>query len=139
MLLISVSALFGVFGDGPLASAEAGTDSSGLRIEYERFVRQEAPGTLIANVGAAAVRPDSTVQIWLDRKWLEQMELKQVTPEPDSSRLEADRVLYTFRVNPASTPVRITWYLETHALGRSAGRIGISGGPTISYSQFAYP
>ena len=139
MLLISFSALFGVFGDGPLASAEAGTDSSGLRIEYERFVRQEAPGTIIANVGAAAVRPDSTVQIWLDRKWLEEMELKQVTPEPDSSRLEADRVLYTFRVNPASTPVRITWYLETHALGRSAGRIGIAGGPTISYSQFAYP
>jgi hypothetical protein len=139
MLAISLSGLFGVFGDGPLASADAGTESSGLRIEYERFVRQEAPGALIANVGAASVRPDSTVQIWLDRKWLEKMEVKEVTPEPYSSRLEPDRVLYTFGVNPTSMPVRITWYLQTHALGRSSGRIGISGGPTISYSQFAYP
>lgn len=139
MLLISFSALLGVFGDGPLASAEAGTESSGLTIEYERFVRQEAPGTLIANIGATAVRPDSTVEIWLDRKWLEEMELKHVTPEPISSRVETDRVRYTFRIDPAAAPARITWYLETHAIGPSAGRIGVSGGPTISYSQFAYP
>ena len=139
MLLISLSALLGLFGDGPLAEVEAGSDQTGLRVEYERFVRQDAPGALTANIGRAAIRPDSILQIWLDRKWLEEMELKQITPEPDSTRLEADRVVYFFRVNPAAAPVRIMWYLETHALGRSHGRIGIPGGPTVSYSQFAYP
>lgn len=139
MLGISVAALSGVFGEGPLANAHAGSDSSGLRIDYERFLRQEAPGTLTVYLGAAAVRPDSMTELWLDRKWLAEMEVKGITPEPEASRVETDRIVYTFRLNPASTPARVTWYLETHLLGRSTGRVGIIGGPSYSFSQFAYP
>lgn len=139
MALISLAALLGLFGRGPASSAHAGSDESGLRIDYERFVRQESPGSITAHVGAPVLRPDSTVELWLDRQWLAEMELRYITPEPESTRIEADRVIYNFRVNPASAPVRVTWYLETHALGSSTGRIGAIGGPSLSFAQFAYP
>ena len=139
MLAISAAALLGLFGEGPLSSAEVGTDGSGLRIGYDRFVRQEAPGTLNVHVGAAALRDDSTAQIWIDRKWLTEMEVKRITPEPESSLIEPDRIVYTFRVIPSTAPTLITWYLETHALGPARGTVGVSGGPSYSFSQFAYP
>lgn len=139
MLLVSLAALLGLFGDGPLAGASAGTTEQGLRVEYDRFLRQEAPGTLTAWVGPAAVRPDSTVEVWIDREWLSAMEVKAITPEPESTRLDGDRIIYTFRLGPLSAPVRVTWNLETHLLGRGTARVGVVGGPTYSFSQFAYP
>lgn len=139
MLGISVAALLGVFGKGPLSHARAGSDDSGLRVDYERFLRQEAPGTLTVNLGGAAVRPDSMTEVWLDRTWLAEMEVTGITPEPERSRVETDRVVYTFRLNPESTPARVTWYFETHLLGRSTVRVGVVGGPSYSFSQLAYP
>lgn len=139
MLGVSVAALLGVFGGGPLANAHAGSETLGLRVDYERFLRQEAPGTLTVYLGGAAVRPDSMTELWLDRKWLADMEVTGITPEPERSRVETDRIVYTFRLNPESTPVRVTWYFETHLFGPSTGRIGVVGGPSYSFSQFAYP
>lgn len=139
MVGVSLSALLGLFGQGPLSAGHAGSDQSGLRIDYERFLRREAPATLEVNVGVAALQPDSTAEIWIDRKWLAEMEIKRITPEPESSLLERDRIVYRFRLDPSSAPARITWYLETHALGASTGRIGVAGGPAYSFFQFAYP
>lgn len=139
MLGISVSALLGLFGEGPLSNAHVGSEQSGLQIDYERFVRQESPGTMEVRLGTAALRPDSTAEIWIERKWLAEMEIQRITPEPEGSLLERDRIVYKFRLDPSSGPARITWYLETHALGRSTGRVGVPGGPEYSFFQFAYP
>lgn len=139
MIAVSISALLGLFGNGPLSTARAGSDETGLRIDYERFLRQGSPGIVEVNFGAAALRPDSTAEIWIDRKWLDEMEVRRITPEPESSLLEGDRIVYTFRLDPSSAPARITWYLETHAIGPTTGRIGVTGGPSHSFLQFAYP
>lgn len=139
MLGISVAALMGVCGGGPLSNAHAGSDDTGLRVDYERFLRQGAPATLTAYLGRAAVRPDSTTEVWLDRKWLAEMEVGGITPEPERSRVETDRIVYLFRLDPASTPVRVTWYLDTRLFGRSTGRVGVVGGPSYAFTQFAYP
>jgi len=139
MMLISVAALFGLFGGGPLSSAHLGADGSPLRADYERFLRLDAPAKLTLYIGAAAIRPDSTVEVWLDRKWLEGMEVRSIMPEPAEAQTSAGKVTYKFRLDPSSRPARLTYHLTTHSLGPITGRVGLSNGPSYSFSQFSYP
>jgi hypothetical protein len=139
MVLISVAALFGLCGGGPLSSARLGPAGSPLRADYERFLRLDAPAKLTLYVGAAAIRPDSTAEVWLDRAWLADMEVRSITPEPEQTITSAGRVVYTFRLDPSSTAARITYRLVTHSLGPVTGRVGLSNGPSYSFSQFSYP
>lgn len=139
MVLVSFAALFGLFGGGPLSSAQLGADGSPLRADYERFLRRDSPGKFTVYVGAAAIRPDSTAEVWLDQKWLADMEIKAITPEPETARTGADHVVYTFRLDPSSTPARLTYHLTTHSVGRINGRVGLSNGPSYAFSQFSYP
>lgn len=139
MVAISLAGLFGVFGKGPLSDAHIGADGSPLRADYDRFLRLDAPTQLTVYVGSAAARPDSTVELWVDRQWLSKMEISQITPEPDKTRALADRLAYTFRVEPGSSPARITFEMNTRSLWKLNGRIGVTNGPSYSFSQFAYP
>ncbi len=139
MLLIVIAALLGLFGRGPLSSAHVGESGAALSADYERFVRLEAPQQLTLYVGAEAVRPDSTAQIWLDREWLAGTEVKAISPEPAATVAGAERNTYTFRVDPSSLPARLTFELQSHSLGPITGRLGVSSGPSYTFSQFSYP
>lgn len=139
MILLSFAALLGVFGKGPLSNAHLGDDGSTLRADYDRFLRLNAPTELTVYIGAAAIKPDSTAELWVDRSWLSNLEISQITPEPDKTRALADRLVYTFRVQPGSAPARVTFSMNTRSLWKLEGRIGVAGGPSYSFSQFAYP
>lgn len=139
MLLVAVAALLGLFGRGPLSSAHLGVEGSPLRADYERFLRLDSPAQLTVYIGAAGVRPDSTVELWLDRTWLAGMQVKAITPDPQKTRVGANQVTYTFHVDPSATPARITYDLETRSFGMVKGRLGLMNGSSYSFSQFAYP
>ena len=139
MVLLSLAALFGVFGKGPLSNAHLGDDAAPLRADYDRFLRLNAPTQLTLYAGGAAIRPDSTVELWIDRHWLSEMEINGITPEPDKTRVLADRIVYTFRAQPGSSPVRITFEMDNRALWKIRGGLGLTNGPSYSFSQFAYP
>ena len=110
-----------------------------MRAEYQRFVRLDAPAELTIQLEGAAIRPDSTAELWLDRKWLSDMEVKTITPEPEKSRTGANRVVYSFNLDPAASPGLVTFKLETRSAGRIDGRIGLVNGPSYAFSQFSYP
>ena len=133
------AALLGLFGGGPLSSAEAGDAQSGLSLEYERFTRVNSPQTLDVQIAHPTMAADSTVKFWLDRKWIESNEMKSVTPEPESAELEADRIIYTFNTSRSTMPLRARFHLENRAMGLLHGRGGIVGGRTYSFKQFSYP
>ncbi|MBA2685062.1 MAG: hypothetical protein H0U66_11270 [Gemmatimonadaceae bacterium] len=139
MVLISIAALLGVFGKGPFSNGRLGDDASPLRADYERFLRLNAPAQLTVYVGGSAIRPDSTVELWIDRSWLSRMEINGITPEPDKTRVLGDRLAYTFRAQPGPKPVRITFEMDNRALWRIGGELGLTNGPSYSFSQFAYP
>jgi hypothetical protein len=140
MMLVTVAALLGLFGGGPLSSAHVGGgNGSPLRAEYQRFVRLDAPAELTIHLGGGAIRPDSTAEIWLDRRWLSDMEVTTITPEPETTRTGAKRVVYSFKLDPTAMPGFITFRLETHSAGRIDGRIGLVNGPSYAFSQFSYP
>ena len=139
MLLVALGGLTGLFGRGPLASAELGEKASPLHVEYERFLRLYAPAKLTVYIGSSAIRADSTVKFWIDRGWLAGMEVRQITPEPETTHFGANEVIYTFRLVPSSRPVRITYELQTRSFGRVPGRVGLIDGPAYAFSHFVYP
>lgn len=139
MLLIAAAALLGLFGDGPLASAEAGAESSGLVVRYQRFTREGDEHSLDLEVGTASLGGDSSIVVWLDRRWLSSNRVLEITPAPDRSQIEADRILYTFNAARSSEPVVIRFDLEAQWAGRRSSHAGVSSGPTVMFSQFAYP
>jgi len=139
MLLLIVAAIVGLFGRGPASSAHLGSPETPLAADYERFVRLDAPETLTIYLRATALRADSTAEIWLDRSWLAGNDLRSITPAPDRASAGADRMIYTFRLDPSSLPARITYELESRSLGRIRGRMGLVSGPSWTFSQFGYP
>lgn len=139
MLLVVVAAALGLFGNGPLANATAGSKGSPLYIEYSRFVRQYAPQALAIEVSGAGITPDSTADVWLDRHWLAANDITSITPEPQTSWNDGDRTYYRFRMAPDARGSLFTIFMNNKAVGRRTGRVGMRAGPEYSFSQFAYP
>jgi hypothetical protein len=140
--LLLVAAFAGAFGDGPLAHASAKSD--GLRVEYERFARALAPSRLRIHV-----RADSTgvVAVRFERAYLEQLELGEMRPQPESAEPAGDWVVYRFRVAPEASPESaadagehcIELRFQHRACGRLAGRIGLVDGAEARLSHLVYP
>lgn len=139
MLLFIITGLLGLFGNGPISSARAGDEGSTLLVEYDRFLRVHAPTAAMFRIGNDAALPDSTVRLWVDRSWVSAFELRAITPEPDRAETAGTRLVYVFRVVPPASQLRITMDLEARKTGRINGAVGLTNGPAISISQFAYP
>lgn len=138
MLAIAIAALFGLFGNGPLSSAQAGNSGSGLSISYERFTRKGAQHSIDVQAGPGSVVADS-VRIWIAREWLDANRVVGITPEPARSDALPDRIVYTFNAAASGQPVAIRFELEAQWLGRRRASAGIVNGPTVHFRQLAYP
>lgn len=139
MILLAFAALAGLFGGGPLSHAVAGNLSSGIALEYERFTRLNAPQTIAFEIAPAGMESDSVARVWIDRAWIDSNQINEISPQPASSELDADRIVYTFKVSPSPAPLRVRFNLENRAVGRVRGRAGLVNGAVLSFSQFAYP
>lgn len=138
MLAIAIAALFGLFGNGPLSSAQAGDTGSGFTITYERFVRKGAQHSIDVKVGPDFVASDS-LRLWVARNWIDANRVVGITPDPSRSDVLADRIVYTFNAAQSGQPVAIRFELEAQGLGGMRGSAGIVNGPTVPFGQFAYP
>jgi hypothetical protein len=140
MLALAGFALAGLFGGGPLSSASSGDEKLGFRVRYERFARLSAPQSLYLDVSSALIKPDSTVAVWLSREWLETNQVRQITPEPQSTRVTPNSMEYSFRAaGGANALLTLRFDLETRSMGRRRGSAGVTGGPAAEFNQFAYP
>jgi hypothetical protein len=138
MLVIAIAALFGLFGNGPLSSAQAGDAGSGLSIVYERFVRKGAQHSIDVAAGPSSVVGGS-LRIWIARDWIDANRVVGITPEPARSDAFPDRIVYTFNAAQSGKPVTIRFGLEADWLGSRRGSAGIVNGPAVQFGQFAYP
>ena len=100
MALVTLLALLGLFGSGPLGNATAGEEGAPLRLEYGRFVRLGAPSHLRVHIGPGTT-PNGEAHLWLSRAYLEEIEIQRITPEPDRVEAGPDRLTYIFLVPEA--------------------------------------
>jgi hypothetical protein len=136
--LLVLAALLGLFGSGPLSQGTVGAQGGPLWVEYPRFARLKAPTTLRLPLGPEAVS-GSEVRIWLDRTFLEGVQIQQVTPQPDRVEIGPDRFIYVFQVSDPSQPTAVVFFMQPEETGSLSGRTGLDEGPALSSNSFIYP
>lgn len=137
MGLISLAGLLGVLGPGLLGHTTQGGKNDPLKIEFERFGRYQAPTELRVQLGTAIQQGDN-VRVGISRDYLEQMQIQQITPEPESVESQSDKLVYHFRVTSLDQPTAITFYLEPETIGPLSGSVELQG-QTLQFNQFIYP
>jgi hypothetical protein len=137
LALLLLSAAAGLFGRGPLAQATIADADGGVRLEYERFGRRVCPLKLTLHVPETT--PVENLRVWVDREYLDKMEIKEICPVPLEEQLDGDRLVYVFPVRSADEPGMITFHLEPQRFGSFSGRMGIIDEPPLAFDQVIYP
>lgn len=138
LLAIIILAMLGLFGTGPISSTTAGNADDGLAVGYERFVRHDGRSSMQIRVGPDQVA-NGQVEVWIASAYLRDIEIEQVSPQPDTVRSDGDRDIFVFLADDPAAPVTITVTFRPSGIGRISGDIGIVGGPTVSLDQISYP
>lgn len=80
------------------------------------------------------------VSIWLDREYLDGLQVQQVTPQPSSAKAGPERLTYVFEVDDPNGPTTISFdLLPERTFGPLKGRVGIGDGEPVGFGQFVYP
>ena len=138
--MLVLAALLGLLGPGPLSSTTIG-DSSTLRGEYDRFVRQKASQTL--RLHCKPDGPDSLTQLRLSRDFVDNVDMKQIVPEPVHIAGEAHHCSYFFL--RGSTPrtsgdsLTVTFHYDPQVFGNLKVEAGVPGLAVLRFNQFVYP
>ncbi|MBX6316750.1 MAG: hypothetical protein IRY99_28130 [Isosphaeraceae bacterium] len=135
MLALLLAALLGLFGSGPLSHGTAGEPGSPIRLEYERFGRQERETTLRIHLQPGADR----VRVWIDRTYLEAIEIKAISPPPERAEAGPHRVGYLFAIADATRPAVITFWVKPQRFGVLSGEVGLDDGTMLRFHQWIYP
>lgn len=128
IFLFVLSALLGVFGEGPLSSKaisvgdiKASYDRFG-RFEHETALKFESTGVDISSIS-------------IPQEYLNDFKISKIVPEPDDPVASGGYIHYTFR---GQGNRQITFYLAPIAFGNSKGIIKVNN-HIISLTQTIYP
>lgn len=134
--LVLIAALLGFFGGGgPAASAETSTEDGNLSMQYERFLRLESPTQL-----RVVARPfGTTLRLWLERDYVEAIEITSIVPEPHRVEAAEDRYTFEFPLTASAETATVFFYIEPRKAWNLTGRLGLDGGAELMLRQLVYP
>lgn len=136
LILVLGATLLGVFGSGPLSHSS--TSAGALTLNYERLVRERAPTALRVQLAPEAVA-DGEAVLWLNRPFLNRIQIQQFMPQPVEMATDADRIRFHILVANTEQPGEITIEFEPSQPGLMDGRLGLDGGPDLAFTQFVFP
>jgi hypothetical protein len=131
MAVLVIAASVGLFGTGPVSNSSVA--SPGLEVEYERFGRLQQPTTIRFRVDADT---NETAKIFVGRKYLESVQVEQITPEPDKVEAAAQWFIYSFT---RQGPTAVTFHVRPDEFGVLSGEARLAQGETIAFWQLIYP
>lgn len=118
----------GGFGRGALADEERSAGEMSVR--YDRVARHEARSLLEVRV------PPHAQTVWIDQSLEERWRIEHIVPEPDSVRVDGDRVIYDIDVGEQGGVVRFDMKPERN--GRAQGHIGVDDA-SVPVEQWVLP
>jgi hypothetical protein len=136
LLLTLLAAIgMGLFGrGGPLSELRLGSRDGALLIELDRFIRYHSPDTLTVTVRTSLEK----TPIRLDARYLRQIQIEHVTPQPAREIGGGAAVTYVFDTRPGER-LTATFHFSADKYGRLAGWVESADGNRVDFSQFAYP
>lgn len=131
-----LASLLGLLGSGGLLNETTQHSTDGrLQVNYDRFIRFDAPGTLRLQLAAQ----NSTARLWLDKDYLKALDIEWITPSPLRVSADASGLTYEFAPRAPGTSLPVSIKFQTQAVGLLQARIRLEGGTTLSFTQFSYP
>ena len=136
LVLLALAGLLG--GGGPLADAEAAAADSSVRVRYLRLDHHLGPGELRVEIAPEFVSAGE-VRLWVDRSYIDGLDLESIVPEPDQVQLEPDRVVYVFTVGEGRGPLNVSFSYRHEGYWRDRAELGLVNGEPVEFSQFVLP
>src|SRR5437870_1413168 len=90
LALLIGAALLGLLGKGPLCRTTAAVPAGDLRVDYERFGHFHTDAALRIEA-VPAPGGDGRLRLWVDREYLEGVQIQHVLPQPDRVETAPDR------------------------------------------------
>ena len=134
---VLVAGILGLLGSGLFSSTTSGEAGAPLRVHFERFGHLGADDRL-----AVTLRPrvrGGVVSLWIDDRYLDDVEIREIAPPPERIELQPGRKVYYFPVAEGADVVQVWFDLSYKKAGRLAGRFGMPEGPAVELKQFIYP
>lgn len=135
--LLLAATLLGLFGDGPLSRARAGSDET-LSVEYDRLLRSSAP-TQYRFRASPALAARGSLRLRFDQSLIEHMEVDSIVPQPEHQLSGPGYTEFIFLLNAGRRPATIDLRYRPATFGRQHGRVSVAGEHALVIDQFAYP
>ena len=138
MSIILLSVLIGFTGGGPLSTKKISSGTT--NIEYESITRYKRITPLKIHLNTQMVSAaDSTVKISINRVFLDRMEIDCIIPEPESSEVATDAVIFNFKVAEFDPENFIVFYFNPDYIGSTSLIVKAGNEQPYDLSQFIYP
>lgn len=131
-LLIAIA--FGLLGHGPLSTSHVRGPDGSASLQFERFMTVKSANQLTLTLPPAK----GQVRAVLDAKYLQDVEIRDITPEPEKSVLESEGTAYFFSAD-SQKPMQVQFSFEPRKIGMLEGWIAVAGESRLNFRQFVYP
>ena len=137
ILLAAAAGLFGhgLFSWTTLELKDPVHPEQRTRLDYERFARAHSETQVI--ISRPAVPQARISSLWLSGDYLNDVEVRRITPDPVTEELESKGVRYSFR--PDEGPQRIVFRFKAERGGHFSGTVRLNQGPAATFHQWLFP
>ena len=131
-LLIAIA--FGLLGHGPLSTSQVQGPAGSASLQFDRFMTAKSANRLTLTLPPA----NGQVRAVLDAKYLRNVEIRDITPEPEKSVLESEGTAYLFSAD-SHKPTQVQFMFEPQKIGLLEGWIAVADESRLNFKQFVYP
>jgi hypothetical protein len=113
--LVIAAALAGLLGNGPLSSTIIASPDDSIRVRYHRFVHVQQP--LNKEITIRNETTAGEVMVKLFDKFLHQIEIHRIQPEPSRTEIAEDGVIFMFQRDRAAAETKVKFRFEYEDAG----------------------
>lgn len=135
MAVVILAALLGAFSKGPISWAQVTSSDGRLVVEYERFLRHQAPSQLKLSILPRA----SSGVIHLPARFLTALDVQRIHPDPIREVATPDGIEMEFALQPGERRTEVLVDVRPSALWLLSGTVRLGQDSAVHVSSFIYP
>jgi hypothetical protein len=138
MALFVLAGLLGLLGRGPMSHQTAVSGDGLVTVEYDRFLNHRAATQMTVSV-PGNVTVGGTFRLVINQKYLQGVQIVQITPTPDTTEAGEGRQVFVFRAADPGRGTAVVFHLEPEGPTTLNCEISVPGGPPAAFAQVVYP
>jgi hypothetical protein len=137
MLLIVLASVLGFLSPGIFSKIEEGSPDD-LKVKYDRTLHYSTVTQMKIEVAPTLVQ-NGRGSFDFERRYIEDLDIERIVPEPERVKVLNDRYRYIFAVEQSDQPFTVVFHVKPKTRGSIRGRLQSETGKPIAVSQFVFP